>query len=71
MRGESAGYGVIEAREGAEALKKVEKHKGSIELLVRNIVVPGMMARNRRGAYCRIARSFALPICPATENGRP
>ncbi len=39
---ESAGYTVIEAHDGAEALKKVEKHEGAIDLLVTDMVMPGM-----------------------------
>ncbi len=39
---ESGGYTVIEARDGAEALKNVEKHEGAIDLLVTDIVMPGM-----------------------------
>jgi len=33
---------VIEAHDGAEALKKVEKHEGAIDLLVTDMVMPGM-----------------------------
>jgi two-component system cell cycle sensor histidine kinase/response regulator CckA len=39
---ESGGYTVIEARDGAEALKKVEKHQGAIDLLITDMVMPGM-----------------------------
>ena len=39
---ESGGYTVIEARDGAEALKSVEKHDGAIDLLVTDMVMPGM-----------------------------
>ena len=39
---ESGGYTVIEARDGAEALHKVEKHEGAIDLLVTDMVMPGM-----------------------------
>jgi PAS domain S-box-containing protein len=39
---ESGGYTVIEARDGAEALKKLEKHEGSIDLVVTDMVMPGM-----------------------------
>ena len=39
---ESGGYTVIEARDGAEALKKVDKHEGAINLLVTDMVMPGM-----------------------------
>ena len=39
---ESGGYTVIEAKDGADALKTVEKHKGAIDLLVTDMVMPGM-----------------------------
>jgi CheY-like chemotaxis protein len=39
---ESGGYTVIEARDGTEALKRVEKHEGAIDLLVTDMVMPGM-----------------------------
>src|SRR5260370_23159612 len=39
---ESGGYMVIEARDGADALNSVEKHEGAIDLLVTDMVMPGM-----------------------------
>jgi two-component system cell cycle sensor histidine kinase/response regulator CckA len=39
---ESGGYTVIEARDGVEAIQLVEKHKGAIDLLVTDMVMPGM-----------------------------
>ena len=39
---ESGGYTVIEARDGFEALQKVEKHQGTIDLLISDMVMPGM-----------------------------
>jgi len=33
---------VIEARDGAEALKRVEKYEDAIDLLVTDMVMPGM-----------------------------
>ena len=39
---ESGGYTVIEARDGADALKKVELHRSAIDLLVTDMVMPGM-----------------------------
>jgi PAS domain S-box-containing protein len=39
---ESGGYTVIEARDGADALGRVEKHEGTIDLLVTDMVMPGM-----------------------------
>jgi PAS domain S-box-containing protein len=39
---ESGGYTVIEARDGTEALKRVDKYEGAIDLLVTDMVMPGM-----------------------------
>ena len=39
------GYTVIEAREGAEALKIFEEHGGSFHLLITDVVMPGMSGR--------------------------
>ncbi len=39
---ESGGYTVLEARDGADALKISEKHAGAIDLLVTDMVMPGM-----------------------------
>jgi CheY-like chemotaxis protein len=39
---ESGGYTVLEARDGADALKRVEKYDGAIHLLVTDMVMPGM-----------------------------
>jgi two-component system cell cycle sensor histidine kinase/response regulator CckA len=39
---ESGGYTVIEARDGAEALGFVHKHEATINLLVTDMVMPGM-----------------------------
>jgi CheY-like chemotaxis protein len=39
---ESGGYAVIEARDGAEALGFVNKHEGGINLLITDVVMPGM-----------------------------
>jgi two-component system, cell cycle sensor histidine kinase and response regulator CckA len=46
---ESGGYTVIEARDGTEALKNVEKHEGAIDLLVTDMVMPGMTGQELSG----------------------
>jgi two-component system, cell cycle sensor histidine kinase and response regulator CckA len=39
---ESAGYRVIEAKDGAEAIRLAAAHRGEIQLLVTDMVMPGM-----------------------------
>ncbi len=39
---ESGGYRVIEARDGAEAIQLAVKHRGKIQLLVTDMIMPGM-----------------------------
>jgi two-component system, cell cycle sensor histidine kinase and response regulator CckA len=39
---ESGGYRVIEARNGAEAIELAARHDGGIQLLVTDMVMPGM-----------------------------
>jgi hypothetical protein len=46
---ESGGYTVIEARDGAEAMKLAEKHRGAIDLLVTDMVMPGMTGQELGG----------------------
>ena len=42
---ESSGYKVLEARDGASALETSQEHKGTIDLLLTDIVMPGMDGR--------------------------
>jgi len=46
---ESGGYTVIEARDGAEAIRLVEQHQGDIDLLVTDMVMPGMTGQELGG----------------------
>ena len=46
---ESGGYTVIEAHDGAEALKLAETHEGGIGLLITDMVMPGMNGQELAG----------------------
>jgi hypothetical protein len=39
---ESGGYSVIEAKDGVEAIQLAARHRGKIQLLVTDMVMPGM-----------------------------
>jgi len=57
---ESGGYTVIEARNGAEAMELVAKHQGDIDLLVTDMVMPGITGQEL-GAFLRQKRP-GLPV---------
>ncbi len=42
---QSAGYNVLEAGDGEEALQVLERHQGPVHLLVTDVVMPGMSGR--------------------------
>jgi len=57
---ESGGYTVIEARNGAEAMKLVEQHAGDIDLLITDMVMPGITGQEL-SAFLRQKRA-ELPV---------
>jgi K+-sensing histidine kinase KdpD len=68
---ESGGYTVIEARNGAEAMRLVAEHEGDIDLLVTDMVMPGMTGQEL-GAFLRQSAPGSLSyICPVTASMPP
>ncbi len=57
---EQHGYAVIEAANGADALRRFEEHSGSIDLLVTDIVMPQMNGRQLHAVLS--ARQAALKV---------
>jgi PAS domain S-box-containing protein len=49
---EAKGYTVLEAQDGAAALQLCEQHKGAIDLLLTDVVMPGLSAREVVAALC-------------------
>ena len=46
---ESGGYSVLEARDANEALSLVDEHPGKIDLLITDMVMPGMTGQELAG----------------------
>jgi CheY-like chemotaxis protein len=71
----SAGYTVLEAKEGADAIGIIAEHKGEIQLLLTHMVMPRMSGRELAKSP-RIARPHLRVICMtdaefSAENGEP
>jgi signal transduction histidine kinase/ActR/RegA family two-component response regulator len=63
------GYGVIEARTGAEALQVSERHEGEIDLLITDVVMPGLSGREVAEKFLQASRQTkVLYISGYTEN---
>lgn len=54
------GYAVIEASSGQEALEASARHKGPIDLLITDLIMPGMTGRFLADAL--VARRPGLPV---------
>src|SRR5262249_9140592 len=46
---ESGGYRVLEARDGADAVRLMSAYKGTIDLLITDMVMPGMSGQELAG----------------------
>jgi hypothetical protein len=62
---ESGGYHVIEAKDGAEAIELAAQHRGKIQLLVTDMVMPGMTGQEL--AAC--LQSELLGLCVIFMSG--
>ena len=49
-----AGYEVIEAESGAAALEQVQRHTGSIDLLITDMMMPGMNGRQLAQRFTKL-----------------
>jgi PAS domain S-box-containing protein len=57
---ESGGYKVIEARDGAEAIRLAAEHPGVIDLLVTDMVMPGMTGQHLAGRLQQQHRNLSV-----------
>jgi two-component system cell cycle sensor histidine kinase/response regulator CckA len=48
------GYTILEARTGAAALKTAERHKGSVQLLLTDLMMPGLNGRELWLAFAQL-----------------
>ncbi|GAF85898.1 unnamed protein product, partial [marine sediment metagenome] len=56
----AGGYGIIDAGDGFEALRKSETHDGKIDLLITDIIMPGMNGRLLAGHLARTRPDMAV-----------
>src|SRR5207302_1136181 len=62
------GYTVLEASKGAEALELSRAHKGTIDLLLTDIVMPGMRTAGTPGSCACIRSAVSRRPRPAMET---
>ncbi len=75
---ESGGYTVIEARDGTEALKLAEKHVGALDMLITDMVMPGMtgqelaarLAEKREGLRVLYMSGYSEQVALESAQGR-
>ena len=66
---ETQGYKILEAEDGAAALQIVDGHQGAIDLLLTDVIMPGMNGRElavRSNSIC--SRTFACSTCRVTPR---
>ena len=57
---ESSGYNVLQARDGDDAMRVSEQHKGPIHLLLTDVVMPGMGGRDLADHLAPFHRSMKV-----------
>ena len=66
---ENQGYKILEAEDGAAALQIVDGHKGSIDLLLTDVIMPGMNGRELARQISRLLPNIrVLYMSGYTEN---
>jgi hypothetical protein len=60
-----SGYSVLEAPSSQVALQIASDYSGAIELLVTDVVMPGLRGPNFSSAFSHYNRAFACYSCPA------
>ena len=55
------GYAVVDARNAADAIQLMERHKGSIELVLTDVVVPGMKGRELIKRLVKLRAGWNVP----------
>lgn len=59
---EGAGYAVLEAADGAEALHVVQRHEGPIDLLLSDVILPGMSGPELARSLVEMRPSLKVPL---------
>ena len=68
---ELSGYTVLKAKDGAEAVELAAKHSGVIDLLVTDMVMPGMSGRELSARLTAMRAGIRVIYMSGTQNTPP